>query len=67
MSEAEVNKKRLELLQSAPPNSWVALSAEEDRIVAVGATFVQAEEAAQRSGAQGYFLVKIPDSNRLVL
>jgi hypothetical protein len=66
MSHEETNStppsKRLELLRSAPLNSWVALSPEEDYIVAIGATFIEAEEAAKKSGVKGYFLTKTPDS-----
>ena len=65
MSDAELNRtssRRLVLLRSAPLNSWIALSAEEDRIVATGATFSEAEEAAKKSGAEGYFLIKTPDA-----
>lgn len=64
MSDPEVNRtsssRRLELLRSAPLNAWVALSAEEDRIIATGATFIEAEEAAKKSGVKGYFLTKTP-------
>jgi hypothetical protein len=66
MSHEETNSApsthRLELLRSAPLNSWVALSPEEDYIVATGATFIEAEEAARKSGVKGYFLTKTPDS-----
>ena len=51
---------RLELLRSAPLNTWIALSADETRIVATGRTFVEADEAAKKSGEQGYFLTKTP-------
>ena len=42
MSDAE--RSRLLALQSAPLNSWIALSDDETRIVAVGASY---EEAAR--------------------
>jgi hypothetical protein len=57
-----VASQRLELLRSAPMNSWIALSADESRIVAIGSTFMEADEAAKRTGEQGYFLTKTPDS-----
>lgn len=57
-----VASQRLELLRSAPMNSWIALSADESRIVATGRTFTEADEAAKKTGEQGYFLTKTPDS-----
>jgi len=35
---------RLELLRSAPLNSWIALSEDESRIVATGATYSEVVE-----------------------
>jgi hypothetical protein len=54
--------KRLELLRSAPMNKWIALSADETRIVAIGSTFMEADEAARKAGEEGYFLTRTPDS-----
>lgn len=55
-----VESQRLELLRSAPLNTWIAISADETRIVASGHTFVEADEAAQKSGEKDYFLTKTP-------
>jgi hypothetical protein len=55
-----ITSRRLELLRSAPLNTWLALSADETRIVATGKTFVEADEAAKKSGEEGYFLTKTP-------
>ncbi|HET9363561.1 MAG TPA: hypothetical protein VFP71_01100 [Candidatus Angelobacter sp.] len=57
-----VASQRLELLRSVPLNKWVALSADETRIVAIGNTFMEADEAAKKTGEEGYFLTKTPDS-----
>ena len=57
-----VASQRLELLRSASMNKWVALSADETRIVAIGNTFLEADEAAKKTGEAGYFLTKTPDS-----
>ena len=57
-----VASQRLELLRSAPMNTWIALSADENRIVATGSTFIEADEAAKKTGEVGYFLTKTPDS-----
>jgi hypothetical protein len=54
------SNERLELLRSAPLNTWLALSADETRIVATGRTFMEADEAARKTGEQGYFLTKTP-------
>lgn len=59
MKEAAVSP-RLELLRSAPLNTWLALSADETRIIATGKTFVEASEAAKKTGEEGYFLTKTP-------
>ena len=53
---------RVELLRSAPLNSWIALSADETRIIAVGKTFMEADAAARKTGETGYFLTRTPDS-----
>lgn len=52
---------RVELLRSAPLDSWIALSADETRIVAVGKTFIEADTAARETGEQDYYLTKTPD------
>ena len=54
--------QRLEVLRSAPMNTWIALSADESRIVATGKTFMEADEAAKKTGEEGYFLTKTPNS-----
>jgi hypothetical protein len=46
-SDAQI---RLNTLRSAPLNSWIALSEDESRIIAVGSTF---KEVSQRSDAVG--------------
>jgi hypothetical protein len=52
--------QRVELLRSAPLNTWLALSADETRIIATGKTFMEADEAAEKTGEQDYFLTKTP-------
>jgi hypothetical protein len=53
---------RLELLRSAPLDSWIAVSQDESRVLATGKTFVEADTAAQQTGKEGYFLIKTPDA-----
>jgi hypothetical protein len=56
-----VVSQRLELLRSAPMNTWIALSADETRMIATGNTFLEADEAAKKTGEHDYFLTKTPD------
>ena len=51
---------RLEALRSAPKDSWVALSEDETRIVAVGATYSEVAENSERAGVEDPIIVKIP-------
>jgi hypothetical protein len=54
---------RLELLRSAPLNAWIAISREDNpRIVGIGESFTEADQAAKRNGATSYFLTKTPDA-----
>lgn len=53
--------RRLELLRSAPMNSWLALSADETRIIAVGDTFMEADAIAKKSDEKNYVLTRTPD------
>ncbi len=51
---------RLEALRSAPLNSWVALSEDETRIIAVGATYSEAAEKSERAGVSDPVIIKTP-------
>lgn len=51
---------RLEALKSAPLDSWVALSPDETRIVAVGASHSEAVEKSEHAGVSDPVLVKTP-------
>ena len=50
-----VASQRLELLRSAPMNTWITLSADETRVLATGSTFIEADEAAKKTGEQRIF------------
>jgi len=52
---------RLELLRSAPLNSWIALSEDESRIVATGATYSEVVELSERAGVQDPLIIKTPE------
>ncbi len=51
---------RLELLNKAPLDSWVALSEDETRIVAVGATYEEAARKSELAGVSDPVLLKTP-------
>lgn len=51
---------RLTALRNATPDRWVALSADETRIVAEGETFAEASVAAQQAGENDPLLVRVP-------
>ncbi|HMC32387.1 MAG TPA: DUF5678 domain-containing protein [Candidatus Angelobacter sp.] len=52
---------RLELLRSAPLNSWVALSQDESRIVATGTTYSEVVELSERAGETDPLIIKTPE------
>jgi hypothetical protein len=55
-----VTDPRLEALKSAPLDSWVALSEDETKIVAVGASYEEAVEKSEKAGVMDPLLVKTP-------
>lgn len=58
---AKNEDRRLELLRAAPMDSWLALSADNSRIVAIGTTFMEADAIARESGEKDYVLTRTPD------
>jgi hypothetical protein len=51
---------RVEALRSAPPDTWVALSDDESRVVAVANTYEEVALASDRAGEPDPVVVKIP-------
>ena len=51
---------RAEALRNAPLDSWVALSADETRVVAVGATYEEVSTALDRIGDTDSVILKTP-------
>ena len=51
---------RLEALRSAPPGSWVALSDDESRVVAIAETYEQVVAASEKAGVADPVVVKTP-------
>ena len=52
---------RLALLRSAPLNSWIALSEDESKIIAVGATYSEVVEQSDRAGVSDPMILKTPE------
>ena len=53
---------RLEALQSAPLDSWIALSKDETKVVAIGSTYAEVVENSDRTGADDPLILKTPSS-----
>ncbi len=51
---------RLELLRSAPADSWIALSEDETAIIASGATYDEAVAKSELAGVSDPLLIKTP-------
>ena len=51
---------RFEALKSAPLDSWIALSEDESRIVAVGSSYAEAVQKSESVGVSDPVLVKTP-------
>jgi hypothetical protein len=57
---ATANDARAELLRRAPLDSWIALSEDETKIVAVGATFEEATRKSELASVKDPVLLKTP-------
>jgi hypothetical protein len=51
---------RLELLSAAPLDSWIALSEDETKIVAIGATYEEVARKSEEAGVADPVLLKTP-------
>jgi len=51
---------RLELLRSAPLDCWVALSEDESKIVATGASYDEVVSKSEKAGESDPVLIKTP-------
>jgi hypothetical protein len=54
------NDPRFEALKSAPLDSWIALSEDETKIVAVGSSYDEAVRKSENAGVFDPVLVKTP-------
>ena len=57
-------QERVKILADAPPNSWVALSQDESRVIAKGENYIQAVENAHDAGESDPVLIRVPDAWR---
>ena len=55
-------EERVKILGEAQPNTWVAFSSDESRVVGRGATYSEAVADAERHGEDDPVLVLIQDS-----
>ena len=55
-------EERVRILSEAKPNSWVAFSSDESRLVGSGADYDEAVKDAQNHGENDPVLVLIPDN-----
>lgn len=53
---------RLKVLQEAPLDSWVALSEDESRIVAIGSDYAEVSAKADAAGEIDVLILKTPPS-----
>ena len=55
-------EERVRILSEASPNSWVALSSDESKLVGRGTTYDEAVDDAEKNGETDPILIKIPDN-----
>ena len=60
MSMKAQEDARLDVLRSAPLNSWIALSEDESKIVAVGSTFSEVVTNSEKAGVSDPIIIKTP-------
>jgi hypothetical protein len=53
---------RVGILRSAPLDSWIALSEDESRIVAVGKTYAEAVQKSEEAGVAEPLILRTPKS-----
>jgi hypothetical protein len=57
---AALNSPRIDALRGAPPDAWIALSEDESRIIASGATYDEVVQKSQEMGVEEPILIKTP-------
>jgi hypothetical protein len=54
--------ERIKLLEEAQPNSWIALSSDESKVVGRGDTYAAAVADADKHGEKDPILIKTPNN-----
>jgi len=61
-------EERAKTLRDAEPNSWIALSGDESKVVGKGSTYREAVDRARENGEEDPLLIKTPEAwNDLIL
>jgi hypothetical protein len=60
MEKGFMSDLRFEALQSAPLDSWIALSEDESKIVAIGPSYEEAVRKSEDAGVMDPVMVKTP-------
>jgi len=55
-------EERVRILSEAKPNSWLAFSSDESKIVGRGDSYMEAVEESEKNGETDPLLIKIPDN-----
>lgn len=56
------NIPRSDALRTAPLNSWVALSGDETRVIATGASYEEVSKRLDDAGVENSVIIKTPES-----
>lgn len=55
-------KERVQILKNAKPNSWIAFSGDESKVVAYDDSYAEVVKAAENVGEEEPVIVKAPDN-----
>jgi hypothetical protein len=55
-------EERTQLLRDSPPNTWIALSSDESRVVGRGTSYEDAVSLAEKEGEKDPVLIMTPES-----
>jgi hypothetical protein len=55
-------EERVRILREAKPNSWVAFSEDESKVVAYGESYFEVVKAAESAGEKEPVIVKTPEN-----
>jgi len=53
---------RIEALQKAPSDGWIAFSEDEEHLIAYGATYDEVVANAEKQGVADLIVVKVPET-----